>query len=248
MGLFSKLFKKKDKKSTETVIMKPTEKPIEPNTVDKSEPAKKTANETPQVKATPAKSTQNVFSIQQKKSQTAPPAPQANKSKVAAQKQTPQPKKEKTTVQKQAPAAQKAAEKEPVKKSKIGTGFFEIKKSKDDRYVFNLYASNNVIIATSQVYSSSQSAINGAKSVIENASKAKIEDQTLKNFTAESFPKWEIYKDKAGQFRFRLSASNGSCVCHSQGYTNKANCKNGIESIIRTAANATIDKAYLIKK
>ena len=126
-------------------------------------------------------------------------------------------------------------------------GFFDIKRSKDGRFVFNLYAANRVIIATSQIYSSSQSAQIGIKSVIANAEKAVIEDQTLKNFASLSYPKWEIYKDKAGQYRFRLCASNGSCVCHSHGYTTKASCKNGIESIIRTVKNANIDKSYLKK-
>ena len=133
----------------------------------------------------------------------------------------------------------------PQKNAKSGK--FEIKKSKDGRYVFNLYASNNVIVATSQVYSSSSSAMNGIKSVITNAPTAPIEDQTLKSFEPLSFPKWEIYRDKGDQYRFRLSASNGSCVCHSQGYTSKANCKKGIESIIKFAAGADISKAYLNK-
>lgn len=128
------------------------------------------------------------------------------------------------------------------------SGFFEIKKAKDNRYVFNLYASNRVIIATSQIYSSSQSAVNGANSVIANAEKANIEDQTVKDFSVLPYPKWEIYKDKGGQYRFRLSASNGSCICHSQGYKSKASCKNGIESIIRTVKDAKIDKSYLAKK
>ena len=104
-------------------------------------------------------------------------------------------------------------------------GSFEIKKSKDGRFVFNLYAKNRVIVATSQIYSSAQSAITGINSVIANAEKAAIEDQTLKTFTPQSFPKWEIYIDKAGQFRFRLLATNGSCICHSQGYTQKSTCK-----------------------
>ena len=128
------------------------------------------------------------------------------------------------------------------------TGKFEIKKTQDGRYVFNLYASNHVIIATSQVYSSSQSAKGGINSVIANAAKAPIEDQTLKKFDTLPYPKWEIYLDKGGAYRFRLNASNGSCVCHSQGYTAKSNCKNGIASIIKTVQNAAIDKAYLATK
>ena len=127
------------------------------------------------------------------------------------------------------------------------TGKFEIKKSKDGRFVFNLYASNSVIVATSQVYSSSSSAMNGIKSVIANASTAPIEDQTLKNVVTVPFPKWEIYLDKGEEYRFRLCASNGSCVCHSQGYTSKANCKKGIESIIKFAGDAEITKVYLDK-
>ena len=127
------------------------------------------------------------------------------------------------------------------------TGKFEIKKSKDGRFVFNLYASNNVIVATSQIYSSSSSAMNGIKSVIANAATANIEDQTLKAFTPVPYPKWEIYRDKSDQYRFRLSASNGSCVCHSQGYTSKTNCKKGIESIIKFAADAEITKTYINK-
>ena len=129
------------------------------------------------------------------------------------------------------------------------TGKFEINKSKDGKkFFFNLYASNKVGIATSQMYSSAQSALNGVNSVIANAEKAPIEDQSLKNYTAIPYPKWELYVDNGGKYRFRLCASNGSCVCHSQGYTTKAACKNGIDSIIRSSKNAEIDKTYITKK
>ena len=132
-----------------------------------------------------------------------------------------------------------------IEKAEKKTGRFEIKKAKDGRFVFNLYAPNHVIVATSQVYSSSSAAVNGIQSIIANAEKAPIEDNTLKNPTKQSFPKWEMYIDKGGQYRFRLYATNGNCVVHSQGYTAKASCKNGIESIIRCSKNAEIDKSYL---
>ena len=127
-------------------------------------------------------------------------------------------------------------------------GAFDIKKSKDGRFVFNLYAANRVIVATSQIYSSAQSAMTGIKSVIANAERAGIEDQTLKSFYHLPFPKWEIYIDKGGQFRWRLLATNGNCILHSQGYTQKSTCKKGIESVIRTAKSAKIDKSYLDKE
>lgn len=53
--------------------------------------------------------------------------------------------------------------------------------------------------------------------------------------------RFEIYKDKAGEFRFRLKASNGQNILGSQGYSAKAGCKNGIESVMN---NAPDDSKY----
>ncbi len=43
--------------------------------------------------------------------------------------------------------------------------------------------------------------------------------------------KFEVYKDKAGEFRFRLKAANGQNILASEGYAKKASCMNGIESV-----------------
>lgn len=43
--------------------------------------------------------------------------------------------------------------------------------------------------------------------------------------------KFEVYKDKAGEFRFRLKAGNGEPILASEGYKAKASCENGIESV-----------------
>jgi hypothetical protein len=53
-------------------------------------------------------------------------------------------------------------------------------------------------------------------------------------------PKFEIYTDKAGEWRFRLKAPNGEVIASSEGYTTKAACKNGIESIKKNAPKAVI--------
>ena len=42
---------------------------------------------------------------------------------------------------------------------------------------------------------------------------------------------FEVYKDKADEYRFRLKASNGQTVLSSEGYTAKTGCLNGIESV-----------------
>lgn len=49
--------------------------------------------------------------------------------------------------------------------------------------------------------------------------------------------KFEIYKDKAGEFRFRLKASNGQTILASEGYKAKSGCTNGIESVKKNAPN-----------
>ena len=49
--------------------------------------------------------------------------------------------------------------------------------------------------------------------------------------------KFEIYTDKAGEFRFRLKASNGQTILASEGYKARAGCTNGIESVKKNAPN-----------
>ena len=53
--------------------------------------------------------------------------------------------------------------------------------------------------------------------------------------------KFEIYKDKKGQFRWRLRADNNQIIASGEGYTSKAGCKNGIESVRKNAPKAKID-------
>lgn len=53
--------------------------------------------------------------------------------------------------------------------------------------------------------------------------------------------KFELYKDKAGEFRFRYKASNGEPMFSSEGYKAKASAMKAIESIQKNAAEATVD-------
>lgn len=49
--------------------------------------------------------------------------------------------------------------------------------------------------------------------------------------------KFEIYKDKREEFRFRLKAGNGQTILSSEGYSAKSGCNNGIESVKKNASN-----------
>jgi len=52
--------------------------------------------------------------------------------------------------------------------------------------------------------------------------------------------KFEVYKDKKGEFRFRLKAANGEVIANGEAFKTKAACMNGIRSIKRNAANAEV--------
>ena len=118
-------------------------------------------------------------------------------------------------------------------------GTFLIKKTKTG-IKFDLKAGNGEVIATSEVYSSAASCKKGVASVQRNAPIAAIEDQTKEGYAAQKHPKFEIYLDKAGEFRFRLKATNGQIIAVSEGYKAMAGCTNGIESVKKNAADAKI--------
>ncbi len=107
---------------------------------------------------------------------------------------------------------------------------------------FNLKANNGQVIATSQVYKTFATCLKGINSIKKNAPVAALEDQTVEGYEVKKNPKWEIYTDKAGEFRFRLRARNGQIICSGEGYKQMAGCKNGMESIIKNAPDAEVVK------
>lgn len=105
---------------------------------------------------------------------------------------------------------------------------------------FDLKAGNGEVIATSEVYTTEDACRNGVESVRKNAPVAAVEDQTVEGFAAEKHPKFEVYEDKAGEFRFRLKATNGQIIAVSEGYKAKVSCMNGIESVKTNAPEADV--------
>ena len=122
-------------------------------------------------------------------------------------------------------------------------GKFVIKETKTGTK-FDLKATNGEVIATSEVYTTEAACRKGIASVQKNAPVAGVEDQTVEGFETVKHPKYEIYLDKAGEFRFRLKATNGEIIAVSEGYKAMASCKNGIESVRKNAADSPVDKDY----
>lgn len=198
-------------------VTKATEKKVEPKAAEKKVAAKATpapVKKAPAAKAAPAP---------KKVVEKAAPAPAK---KAPAKKETPA---AKPTAKKEAP---KAAPAEPV----ITKGKYEIKRTNDGGYMFNVWAANYQIIAKSQSYTSKTACKTGINSVTNTAAVAAIEDQTLQTVKEEKCPKFQIYLDKGGKYRFNLIAKNGQNVLAcTQGYTTKPACKNGIQSVIANA-------------
>ena len=115
---------------------------------------------------------------------------------------------------------------------------FEIKIAKNGEYMFNLFAANGRVIATSETYTALHNCKGGIASIKQNAA-APIADLTV----GESdilHPRYEVFLDKEERFRFRLKASNGEIVCASQGYSTKQSALDGIASIAENAPMAEI--------
>jgi len=107
---------------------------------------------------------------------------------------------------------------------------------------FDLNASNGQTVATSEVYKTAAACRRGIESVRKHAPVAPIEDQTTDGFKAASNPKFELYRDKSGAFRFRLKSRNGKVIATGEAYSTKAACENGIESVRKNAPDAQIEE------
>ena len=105
---------------------------------------------------------------------------------------------------------------------------------------FQLKAGNGEPIGISEVYKSLASCKKGIASVQKNAPVAGIQDLTEEGAPAVKHPKFEVYTDKKGEFRFRLKATNGEVILASEGYAKKASCLNGIESVRKNADSDTV--------
>lgn len=103
---------------------------------------------------------------------------------------------------------------------------FELKKSKNDKFLFNLLAANGQIILSSEMYEAKAGAMNGIESVRKNA------------VDAQRFDKLEA---KDGSPYFTLKAANGQIIGQSQMYSSAAARDNGIASVMKNGPDAALD-------
>ena len=110
----------------------------------------------------------------------------------------------------------------------------------DAGFRFELKAPNGQVVAASEMYDTMAACRKGIDSVRRNGPRAHLEDQTEAGFKSMPNPKFELFADKSGQFRFRLKARNGKIIAVSENYLTRSGCEKGIESVRANAPEAEI--------
>lgn len=105
-------------------------------------------------------------------------------------------------------------------------GKFELKKSKDGQFMFNLKAGNGQVILTSELYKTKASAENGIESVRKNANREGA---------------FETRTNSRGEPYFILKATNGQEIGRSEYYSGNSAMENGIASVQKNGPDAGLD-------
>lgn len=107
-------------------------------------------------------------------------------------------------------------------------------------FKFDLKAMNGEVIASSEVYTSLPLCRKGILSTARCGKTENVADLTAGG--RASNPKYEIFQDRSGEYRFRLKARNGQIIACSQGYSAKESCENGIVSVRRNVEEYEVEE------
>lgn len=116
----------------------------------------------------------------------------------------------------------------------------------------DLLASNGEVIASSEAYASMAACLRGIGSIRRCSSTTKILDLTVDSDPPTN-PRFELYRDMEGEYRFVLRARNGQIVADSEAYVTYQGCRKGIRSVQENGPDATLEydgdnPKYLDKK
>ena len=107
---------------------------------------------------------------------------------------------------------------------------------------FDLKAPNGQTVLTSEVYRTAAACRKGIASVQKSVLTAALEDLTDASGRTFSNPKFELYRDKAGAYRFRMKARNGAIIAVSDAYAARAGAISGMESVKKNAPGAKVEQ------
>ena len=107
-------------------------------------------------------------------------------------------------------------------------------------FKFDLKAGNGEIVATSEVYTTKAACLKGIQSIRTVAESAGCADAETEDRVKN--PKFVIFRDKKGHYRFRLLARNGKIIARSEAYMTRYGCEKGIESTRSSALGENIEE------
>ncbi len=122
---------------------------------------------------------------------------------------------------------------------------FQVYKDASGEFRFRLRAGNNQIVAVGEAYEQRAGCLNGIKSIQRNC-KAAVEDLTMNERNVPN-PKFQIYQNAKGEYRFRLRAANGEIIAEGEGYDSKEGCLHGIE-VVRESCDAEVEDTSITRK
>ncbi|ETS30348.1 hypothetical protein BB987_00450 [Photorhabdus temperata] len=107
----------------------------------------------------------------------------------------------------------------------MAVAYYDLRRTKNKQYYFNLKASNGDVILTSEMYTTKAAANKGIRSVQANS-------PAEKNF--------EIREHKSGKHYFVLKARNYQVIGISESFDNETIAKKGIQSAIKNGSSENV--------
>ncbi|ERT12867.1 YegP family protein [Photorhabdus temperata] len=107
----------------------------------------------------------------------------------------------------------------------MAVGYYDLRRTKNKQYYFNLKASNGDVILTSEMYTTKAAANKGIRSVQANS-------PAEKNF--------EIREHKSGKHYFVLKARNYQVIGISESFDNETIAKKGIQSAVKNGSSENV--------
>jgi uncharacterized protein len=120
---------------------------------------------------------------------------------------------------------------------------FQVYRDTSGKTRFRLRADNNQVVAVGEAYEQHEGCIKGLTSILNNRNAA-IEDLTIQGSPKAPNPKFEVYYDADGKFRFRLRAANGEVIAQGEACDTKWACLKCIE-VVRCCYMASVEDPFV---
>jgi len=114
-----------------------------------------------------------------------------------------------------------------------------VKKHTQDRHYFDLLAADGLVLCRSEAYAAEEACM-AAIAQLREACSAPVEDQTLGDYKQLDYPKYEMFRNHAGQYSFLLKDSEGAVLARGPVFLAAYTCRQGITQVSEFAPGAEL--------